>query len=168
MRTDTYGQKILSERDLCDLYMKNPERAIKNCIVDSPIIFHDDLELDSHPEINIYVEDNKTTIDFDLIQQKKYKMPEEYQNLDIVKYVLDQCKTDVELQRVGQELLLYLEKDLIDLLKYLKYLVDTMRKYNIIWGVGRGSSVSSYVLYLIGVHKIDSIFFDLPIDEFLR
>lgn len=168
MRTDIHGQVILSEKDLCDLYMKNTERTIKNCMVFDPIIFHDDLELENIPNINLYIEDKELTIDFDMAQQKNYKMPKEYYDLDIVKYVLDQCKTDVELQRVGQELLLYLEKDLIELLKYLKYLVDTMRKYNIIWGVGRGSSVSSYVLYLIGVHKIDSIFFDLPIDEFLR
>lgn len=168
MRTDTHGQIILSEKDLVDLYMKDPERAIKNCMVDGIINFHEDLELDNFPNISFYTEDKKSIIEFDLTQQKNYRMPKEYQDLDIVKYVLDQCKTDVELQRVGQELLLYLEKDLIELLKYLKYLVDTMRKYNIIWGVGRGSSVSSYVLYLIGVHKIDSIFFDLPIDEFLR
>ena len=52
--------------------------------------------------------------------------------------------------------------------KYLKYLVDTMRDNQVIWGVGRGSSVASYVLYLIGIHKIDSMYYDLPINEFLR
>ena len=168
MRTDIYGQIILSEKDLCDLYMKNPDRTIKDCIVDSPITFHDDLELENKPNLRIYNDPKISIIDFDRPLQKKYRMPIQYQNFDIVKYVLDQCKTDDELQRVGEELLLFLERDLIDLLKYLKYLVDTMRKYNIVWGVGRGSSVSSYVLYLLGVHKIDSIFYDLSIDEFLR
>jgi DNA polymerase III alpha subunit len=43
-----------------------------------------------------------------------------------------------------------------------------MRKHNIVWGVGRGSSVASYVLYLIGVHKINSMYYDLDIEEFLR
>lgn len=159
---------ILSEKDICDLYMKNPQRNIKNCLSDQSIIFHEDLELENVPNIIRYIDNQISIDDFDAQQQQDYKMPKEYHDLDIVKYVLDQCKTDVELQRVGQELLLYVEKDLINLLRYLKYLVDTMRKYNIVWGVGRGSSVSSYVLYLIGVHKIDSIFFDLPIDEFLR
>jgi DNA polymerase III alpha subunit len=46
--------------------------------------------------------------------------------------------------------------------------VETMRVNNIVWGVGRGSSVASYVLYLIGVHKIDSMYYDLDIEEFLR
>ena len=57
---------------------------------------------------------------------------------------------------------------MITLLKYLKYLVDTMRENKIVWGVGRGSSVASYVLYLIGVHKIDSIKYELDIKEFLK
>jgi len=48
------------------------------------------------------------------------------------------------------------------------YLVDFMRENEIVWGVGRGSSVASYVLYLIGVHRIDSIKFGLDWREFLR
>jgi DNA polymerase III alpha subunit len=48
------------------------------------------------------------------------------------------------------------------------YIIDPLRKNNSVWGVGRGSSVASYVLYLIGVHKIDSLFFDLDIEDFLR
>jgi DNA polymerase III alpha subunit len=54
------------------------------------------------------------------------------------------------------------------LLRYLKYFVDTMRANNVLWGLGRGSSVSSYVLYLLGVHKINSMFYDLDIREFLK
>ena len=78
------------------------------------------------------------------------------------------CNNDNELQRCGQELLLYQERNLFDLLRYLKYLVDTMTQNQVIWGVGRGSSVASYVLYLLGVHRIDSMFYDLEPTEFLR
>jgi len=95
-------------------------------------------------------------------------MPDEYKNLDIAKYVLDLCVTDVELQRVGTELLLYQERNMFNILKYLKYLVDTLKSNNIVFGVGRGSSVSSYVLYLLGVHKINSLYYDLDITEFLK
>jgi DNA polymerase III alpha subunit len=70
--------------------------------------------------------------------------------------------------RVTEELTLFAQHNMIPLLKYLKYLVDTMRKNNIVWGVGRGSSVASYCLYLIGVHKIDSIKYSLDIKEFLK
>ena len=95
-------------------------------------------------------------------------MPDEYKNMDIAKYLLDLCHTQDQLQRVGKELLLYQDRNLMDLLRYLKYLVDTMRANNIIWGVGRGSSVSSYVLYLLGVHRVDSMYYDLNVEEFLR
>ena len=63
---------------------------------------------------------------------------------------------------------MFQERDLFDLLRYLAYLVEVMKKNNIIWGVGRGSSVASYVLYLLGVHRIDSMFYELDPGEFLR
>jgi DNA polymerase III alpha subunit len=96
-------------------------------------------------------------------------MPQEYRDFDIVAWLLEQCGDDeAKLQRVGHELLLYVERDLIPLLQYLKYLVDTMRVNKIVWGVGRGSSVSSYVLFLIGVHRIDSLYYSLDVEEFLK
>jgi DNA polymerase III alpha subunit len=63
---------------------------------------------------------------------------------------------------------LYQERNLFDLLRYLAYLVAVMQDNRIIWGVGRGSSVASYVLYKLGVHRIDSMYYDLDPQEFLR
>jgi len=57
---------------------------------------------------------------------------------------------------------------MMDVLQFLKYMVDTLRENNIVWGVGRGSSVASYVLYLLGVHKVNSIKYNLDPTEFLR
>jgi hypothetical protein len=95
-------------------------------------------------------------------------MPEEYNQLDIAEHVLQLCHTEAQLQRCGAALLLYQERGLFDLLRYLKYLVDVMRHNHVIWGVGRGSSVASYVLYLLGVHRIDSMYYELDAQEFLR
>jgi DNA polymerase-3 subunit alpha len=95
-------------------------------------------------------------------------MPEKYKQLDIAEHVLSLCTTDVELQRCGQELMLFQERNLFDLLRYLVYLVDVMRENRLIWGVGRGSSVASYVLYKLGVHKINSLYYELDPAEFLR
>ena len=67
-----------------------------------------------------------------------------------------------------EELNAYDERGLIPVLRYMIYLVDTMRENNIVWGVGRGSSVASYVLYLIGIHRINSIQYNLDYKEFLR
>lgn len=167
MRQDHLTQYILNENDICDLILKDPQRHI-SCIVDNPIHFNSDLELHNVPNLKLYTNSNITVEEFDSLNQNSWHMPEEYKNLDIAQWLLDQCKTDVQRQRVGQELLLYLDRNLFPLLQYLKYLIDILRKYNIVWGVGRGSSVSSYVLFLIGVHKIDSIYYDLDISEFLK
>ena len=43
-----------------------------------------------------------------------------------------------------------------------------VRKNKFIWGVGRGSSVSSYILYLIGVHRVNSLKFGFDIKDYLK
>lgn len=168
MKVDTYGRMVYSVDELCSVLLKNPEQTLDGVHCDSPVDFHDDLELEDIPIIHKIQDSQLTVEEFDGLCQSKWHMPDDYSGMDIAKYLLDLCKTEEELQRVGEELLLYQERNLFPLLRYLKYIVDTMRKNGIVWGVGRGSSVSSYVLFLIGVHKIDSIFYDLPINEFLR
>lgn len=168
MRTDNYGQMIFDEKDLCDLYLCDPERVIDRIITDKKITFPDILEINNKTKLIPYIEQDISTEDFDKQNQMIWFMPTSYQELDIAKYVLDQCKNEEELQRAGQELLLFQERDMFPLLQYLKYLVDTMRQNNIVWGVGRGSSVASFVLYLLGIHKINSLYYGLEISEFLK
>ena len=168
MRTDIYGQIILSEQDICEAMLQSPDRILSKIYIDQPININDELELNEIPVFVEYVNSSETIEEFDQRLQDNWHMPEEYKTFDIAKWVLEQCETDHERQRVGEELLMYLDRNLFSLLQYIKYLVDTMRKHNIVWGVGRGSSVSSYVLYLIGIHKIDSMYYDLDINEFLR
>jgi len=168
MNVDRFGVQILSEDDLCDYYLNEPERQIKKAIVDKQINFSSNLELNNIPVLSIYQTLEKTVDEYDTENQNNWFMPKEYQELDIAKYVLDLCKEDYELQRAGEELIKFQERDLFPLLRYCKYLVDIMRKNNIVWGVGRGSSTASYVLYLIGIHRINSLHYDLSIDEFLK
>lgn len=166
MRIDAYGQPILSERDVMDLYMKNPEHSMKYCLVDFQP--RADLDITDAPKLLQWLDSAESIEEYDARNQSDWKLPQQYRDLDIAEWVLSQCSTDEQLQRVGMELMLYLERDAFPLLRYLKYLVDTMRQHNIVWGVGRGSSVSSYVLYLIGIHRIDSLYYDLDIHEFLK
>lgn len=169
MFKDKYGQIIYSENDLVELYLTNTDLAFSRPVIsDSSIQFNQELDLDSVPKIIEYVAADLPIHEFDMQCQNNWYMPEEYKNLDIAQYVLDQCENEAEMQRAGQELLLYQERDTFVLLRYLKYLVDTMRKNNVVWGVGRGSSVSSFVLFLIGVHKINSLYYGLEIEEFLK
>ena len=170
MSYDRFGILHVSESELCELIYKDPNLVFDQILVDNPEQYNQSVEsfYAELPKLNKYLEPTVEIEEFDNICQQQWFMPDEYKNLDIAKWVLDQCKQQHELQRVGQELLLYQKKNLFPLLQYLKYLVDTMKKHNIVWGVGRGSSVASYVLYLIGIHSIDSIYYDLPIEEFLK
>ena len=169
MRIDKFGQQVYTENDICSLMLQDPTRIIKNMFVDEEITFTDMfVNPDDLPKLVKYHVDNVSLTSFDEKNQATWHMPEEYQNYDIAKFVLDLCKTEEELQRAGHELLLFQERGMFVLLRYLKYLVDTMRKHNIVWGVGRGSSVASFVLFLLGVHKINSLYYDLSIDEFLK
>ena len=170
MKYDQYGQTYTTSNELCDLLYKNPALDISLFQVEDSIEYNRSVA-ELHAELDLldsYHNISQTVEEFDSILQRNWRMPKEYKELDIAAYVLGLCKEEHELQRVGEELILYQERDLFDLLRYLKYLIDTLRKNNIVWGVGRGSSVASYVLFLIGVHKIDALYYQLDIEEFLK
>jgi len=107
-------------------------------------------------------------------------MPDHYKKIDVLHWLFAKCMQETQVtdydilrstkewQRTREEFEEFAERKLTNLLRYMIYLVDFMRENDIVWGVGRGSSVSSYVLYLINVHKIDSIKYNLDWREFLR
>lgn len=170
MKQNKFGEMIFAEDDICDFILSgNDISTVRGMIVDQSV----DLSkfpdtLDPVPDFLAQRFHSCSVPEFHESQQSNWHMPEQYKQMDIAEYILSKCQTQEQLQRCGEELLLYQEKNLFDLLKYLKYLVDVMTENKIVWGVGRGSSVSSYVLYLLGVHKIDSMYYDLDIKEFLR
>jgi DNA polymerase III alpha subunit len=171
MIQDKVGQMIFSENDVCDLLMQGrPLESLKGMVVESSVDLKKSASvLENLPEFLSYAQNYHSTVEeFDREMQSQWHMPQKYIEMDIAAYVLSLCTTQEQLQRCGQELLMYQERDLFNLLKFLKYLVDVMKQNRIIWGVGRGSSVASYVLYLLEVHRIDSMFYELNIEEFLR
>ena len=171
MKQNTKGEMIFSEEDLCNLIMQGHDLTkLPGLLTDHTVDLETAVAILEGVPMFIRYNDlaNESVEDFDHRCQDNWKMPQEYKDLDIAEYVLNLCKNDAELQRVGQELLLYQERELFDLLRYLHYLVNVLKDNNVIWGVGRGSSVASYVLYLLGVHRIDSMFYDLDPHEFLR
>jgi hypothetical protein len=173
MIQNKFGEMIFSESDVCDLVMQGRDlESLTGMLVDPSVNIEQVIRYVenyngtlSYPVLQA---DNVSVPAFDLKQQQNWHMPEQYKTLDIAQHVLGLCNTEAELQRCGQELLLYQERDLFPLLQYLAYLVDVMQDNRVIWGVGRGSSVASYVLYKLGVHRIDSLFYDLSVEEFLR
>ena len=142
--------------------------------------------VEDHEPINIYndwckVYDIPSTIQViaentqsDYVDQclSNWSMPDEYKSMDILQFLTDKLPTlnttSNEYQRVVQEYAMFEQRSMITVLKFLKYLVDVCERENIVLGVGRGSSVASYCLFLIGVHRIDSIKYELDIKEFLK
>lgn len=170
---DQYGRVIYNRHELYDmLYNGQNIDAVK--VVD----WNEEFEkYNSAIELNYLNENLYTAIEklsqskeeFDESNQNNWFMPDEYKNIDLHKYCLDRCPDDTEAcARVCNELFEFERRGLNGLLQYIIYLVDFMRENNLVWGVGRGSSVASYVLYIIGVHRINSMQYELDYREFLR
>lgn len=170
LNIDDYSRSIISERDICKRLYLEPKFDYNQVVLQEPEKYNSSIDqlYSDLPKLKKLDSLDLDPIEWHKQNQNIWFMPEEYKSLDIAKWLLDRCANETELQRVGEELLLYQERELFDLLRYLKYLVDTMVSNNIVWGVGRGSSVASFVLYLIGIHHINSITYNLDPKEFLR
>lgn len=165
-KTDKFGNLIYTDLDIINLLYQG-QTNLTAIFAETETTDVEKYNQESDSKIQIYTPINLSIDEFDSILQKDWFMPDEYKQLDICSWVINQCPKE-NLSRVQEELGIFQEKQLINLLRWLKYFVDTCREKNVIWGVGRGSSVSSYVLFLIGVHKIDSVKYKLDYREFLR
>ena len=107
-----------------------------------------------------------------------WNIPEKYKTLDVVEYLFDKhmeltsdmSSVDIDERdaRLVYELSLYKKHDKIEMLRTMIYISETLEEHNIVYGIGRGSCVSSYVLYVLGIHDVDSFMYDLDINEFFH
>lgn len=175
MKLNHLSEPIFSSRDLIQEIYKGNLSKISFAKIDindidymSYVEFVEENKLEDWPIPEPYINNIRNQEEFDLTNQNSWFMPDEYKNLNIEDHLLSLCVTEKEKERVSLELSLFKKHKMITVLQFLKYLVDKMREDKLLWGVGRGSSVASYCLYLLGIHKIDSIKYDLDIREFLR
>jgi len=169
MRLDRFSNPIYNEQDIFQaLYQGHTDILTKATVDVTPDIEQLANISYTHLLTPLELDDAVSIEDFDRAMQADWFMPDEYKTMHIEEWVIDQCGTPEEIKRVKEEMLEYQNRGMIPLLQWLKYCVDTMRQNNIVWGVGRGSSVASYVLYKIGVHRIDSLKYNLDWQEFLR
>lgn len=123
-------------------------------------------------EDQIKVKQSEGELSFD------WDLPQEYAEIDPLSHTaqifydsLDSIplgEVDDRKKRLIRELRLYEELGLTPILRVLIFIINTLKEKNLVWGVGRGSSVSSYVLYLLGVHDVDSFKYELDVTDFLR
>ena len=171
MQIDKFGATQVSEQEAFDALYSGKIKDPKGLFFDQEVVEQfnqsQNINKDSFDKIQEYQDPAVSLEEFDSLNQKDWFMPDEYKNLDIEGFLVEQSPKE-NYNRVVEEIQLFRQHNMIDLLRYLKYLVDTMRDHNIVWGVGRGSSVASYCLYIIGVHRIDSVKYQLDIREFLK
>jgi DNA polymerase III alpha subunit len=145
--------------ELIEGIVKNGPNNLDLCITDDDIQKYVDRVLEEHLDYPIPPKE---------INLKHWFIPHSYENMEIEEWLLGLCRNQTEIDRVTLELELYKQHNMMPVLTAMKYIVETLRQNKVVWGVGRGSSVASYVLYLIGVHKIDSIKYSIPIEEFFK
>lgn len=158
-----------------------PAIDITRSLIRDGAAFVDELTKDIHTynlyvpsEQQLRVKTENRPFNFDWI------IPDEYKNLNVVDYITDKLMMDHEAKkfpedelperanRVSHELILYKKHEVEDVLRVLIFVINTLTNQGVVWGVGRGSSVSSYVLYLIGIHDVDSVKYGLSITDFLH
>ena len=169
MHLDKFSNPIFEDSDIFKMMYQGKVSELSKLTV---IPTHDISSLRTISDINFQnptsdIEFNSIN-EFDISMQQEWFMPDEYKTFDIQSWIESKCNTLDEKIRVAEELAEYELRNMIDILRWLKYFVDTSNAENVLWGVGRGSSVSSYVLYLIGIHRINSIKYNLNWQEFLR
>ena len=173
MKTDALGIPRFTNRDLIDMiYSGNADKChVVLCDPSDDVDrFNAAMEEQGLPKLQKYIPIDVDQKTFDGVCQSEWFMPDEYKYLDVERFLLGKIggKLTKEWVRCLEELTAFKQRNMYDLLRYMIYLVDFMRENGIVWGVGRGSSVASYVLYVIGVHRIDSIKYNLDWREFLR
>jgi DNA polymerase III alpha subunit len=100
-------------------------------------------------------------------------LPEEYLKMDVKQRINSialkhDSLYEERVKRRDKEYSLFVKYGLEDILRVVFYIVDEFRKKKIVWGTGRGSSCSSYLFYLMGLHSVDVIYYDIPIYDFFK
>jgi len=168
MKIDKYGIPCFDTDDIVDMMLDGDIDAIFD------VLCNDEKDLQLFNNMNTgrtlapYTELSVDISEFDHVLQNNIFLPEYYKNISVYDFLLNKTKCEIHLDRLNQEFDAFEQRNLMGVLRFLIYLVDVLRENNIIWGVGRGSSVSSYILFLIGIHRIDPIKHNLDWKEFLR
>jgi DNA polymerase III alpha subunit len=171
VKVNMYGQAILSSDNLRELLLQGKNISHLNVLFDEEINLFETYQSTLLSDTITFLPAPEEKLSFDEFHQQcadDWIFPEIYQQIDVKAWLLDKCKTQEQIDRVEEEYTMYEDRDLIMLLRLFIFLVDYMRENEFVWGVGRGSSVASYILFLIGVHRVDSLKYKFDIKDYLK
>jgi DNA polymerase III alpha subunit len=170
-KIDDYGNVVFQVKDLYELIVQGHD-VLKYQFADGPDtqqLIESSRTLDNEELIpQVYVPPTEPVDACMDRYRNNWLIPEPFKSMNVRDYLNELCSGTQECARVDYEMNVFEKYELEDMLRSLVYMVDTFRQNNVVWGVGRGSSVSSFVLYLIGIHRVNSITYDLDFDEFLN
>jgi DNA polymerase III alpha subunit len=130
-------------------------------------------------EADVLRSDSSEPVNIDMAWQ----LPQKYKDLNLREYVFDKFievgarlgyanlsepECDAYADRLDAELAEIERRGMVEFTKTIIFVLDTFREKGILWGVGRGSSCASYVLYILGLHVVDCVKFNVPMEEFFH
>lgn len=146
--------------------------------------------LDGVPPRNIFCEipetkvfNNKVDESQEFAKKVEYPLsydwiiPEFYQSLDVFSYVLSKLDAFINnehpayqkyLDRICIELEYFEDTNSMDFVRCVIFTLEEMTSRGLFWGVGRGSSCACLVFFLLDLHKIDPIKYNLPLNDFFK
>lgn len=166
MILDQFNRSIFNDKDLFNILYNYDPDIVKKLLLENTAEIQK-FQSFLNDKLQIVSDTDKSISEHDSENQQSWLIPDDYQNIDIINFLLNKCPKQ-NYQRLIDELEEFKARNMLDLLRWLKYFVDICRQHKIVWGVGRGSSVASYTLYLLDIHKIDSVKYNLDYKEFLR
>lgn len=170
-KTDEWGRTVFSANGVIELMMQGVD-------VSTIIVEDSDLVTEYNNWCDTFSKDDfkaETPIQLDISPEEEHDartsnwmISDDIKTINVREFLIGLCKNQEQIDRVNHEMDLFEERQLIPLLQLMMFLVDRFRSEKVVWGVGRGSSVASFVLYLIGIHKIDPIKYGLDVKDFLK
>jgi DNA polymerase III alpha subunit len=77
-------------------------------------------------------------------------------------------KYDEAVLRIQAEYEQIEQRGMVEFMRTIIYVLDTFREKGIVWGVGRGSSCACYILFVLGLHAVDCVLHEIPLEEFFH
>jgi DNA polymerase III alpha subunit len=171
LTVNNVGQPILNSEQMIEVILRGNSIDYLACTDSDDIELYKKFQNELLDNPTIFVEktqDSSDITEYHKTNSNLWIFPDKYKNIDLYKFLINKCSSLDERARVELELKMFEDRGLIPLLHFFIFFVDYMRTNGYVWGVGRGSSVSSFILYLIGIHKINSMKYELEITDYLK